>query len=472
MKKEVFIRKFVKMLLIIAIAAALPFIAIYFYALTVPHSYQESYYGALPIKYDRIKSIKEPKVVVIGGSSVAFGIDSKLVEKELGMPCVNFGLYAAFGLKPMLDLAKDHIRKGDIVIIAPELSSQMYSDYVGYEYLLEAMEGRTGMGLKLGKDYSLGLIKNLPSYAKNSKKLKKEGGLKVEGVYARSSFDEYGDIVYERPSSIMSDGYAMDNLPEIDEALITDTFADMINDFAKDAKKSGASVYFGFCPINDMSAKDITGKQIEAFTDKLNEKLDIDIIASLEDHIFDARYFYDSNFHTNEAGTTYNTILLINDINRVKGKMVKLSVAFPKPPANAGMATVISSGDDGTFTYHITTNGVTITGLVDSKKSGELVVPDAIENVNVVKIGMNAFKDSKASKVTIPSSVNSLSAALFENSSITSVYLNSVTLPEVGNSLLKDCAGGIKIYVPVDLYGNYVTDYFWGIYSDNIEQAQ
>ena len=71
-------------------------------AILTPSAYSSTFVGVLDEKVERLASIKGKKVVVVGGSSVAFGLDSALMEEHLGMPVVNFGLYAAIGTKAML----------------------------------------------------------------------------------------------------------------------------------------------------------------------------------------------------------------------------------------------------------------------------------------------------------------------------------------------------------------------------------
>ena len=51
----------------------------------------------------------------------------ELMEEMIGMPVVNFGLYATLGTKLMLDLSLGAIKKGDVVVIAPETDPQTYS---------------------------------------------------------------------------------------------------------------------------------------------------------------------------------------------------------------------------------------------------------------------------------------------------------------------------------------------------------
>ena len=117
MKKKILLISFTVFIIIL-----IPVILVSF-AFGLSPQYDESFYGGMAIKYDRLKNISERKVVIIGGSSLAFGLRSDLLEQELGMPVVNFGLYANLGTKYMLAVAKDFIGKDDIVIIAPEQNS-------------------------------------------------------------------------------------------------------------------------------------------------------------------------------------------------------------------------------------------------------------------------------------------------------------------------------------------------------------
>ena len=84
-------------------------------AVALPEQYGNVFTSRLSEKYDRLNSIDEPKVIVVGGSSVAFGLDSELLEEYMGMPVVNFGLYAALGTKVMMDLSRSNIGEGDII---------------------------------------------------------------------------------------------------------------------------------------------------------------------------------------------------------------------------------------------------------------------------------------------------------------------------------------------------------------------
>ncbi len=458
--------RFGALLLGVLLLASAPLALLTAYAAAQPEAYGETYYAALPAKYDRLHAVQGEKLVVIGGSSVAFGLDSKIAEQELGLPVVNFGLYAAFGLKCMLDLSLDALHEGDIVVLAPELSSQMFSDYVGSEYLLQGCEGRSDMISALGSSYWKGLLAKLPDHLQTKRDMAKNGSPTPNGVYARSSFDGYGDIVYDRPENIMDGMVSETNLPEISAGLVSNSFAEMVNTYVAGARLRGAKVYFSFCPVNQKAVDMAPDVDIPGFVAALEQKLHCPVIASLEDHILDAGYFYDSNFHMNNAGSVCNTVLLVNDIKRVRGDMSTTQTAIPKPPAGAAGADVLRSGELDGFSYDITAKGAVITGLnASGLAAGELNVPAEIENVSVYKIASGAFRNSAAAKISLPDCVTVLGAELFENAAVTAVILNASVLPEVGDGLADGAAAGLTIYVPAEAYGDYVTDYFWSRYS-------
>ena len=86
-------------------------------------------------KRNRIKNIDSPKMVFIGGSSMAFGLDSKVVEEKLGYPVVNMGLHAGIGLRYMVLEVAPYLKKGDIVIIGAEYDHFDNSTFYGGEIL-------------------------------------------------------------------------------------------------------------------------------------------------------------------------------------------------------------------------------------------------------------------------------------------------------------------------------------------------
>src|SRR5690606_26128837 len=60
------------------------------------------------------------RVVLVGGSNLAFGIDSKAIEAAVGCPVVNMGMNGYFGVRFMLEEVAPRLRAGDVVVLAFE----------------------------------------------------------------------------------------------------------------------------------------------------------------------------------------------------------------------------------------------------------------------------------------------------------------------------------------------------------------
>ena len=143
----------------ILLCVLMPFAAVASAIAFIPSQFENTFLGALKTKMERIESITEPKIVIVGGSSVPFGVDSKQMEEMLGMPVVNFGLYATLGTKLMLDLSKEYINEGDIIVLAPETDAQTYSLFFGAEAAWQAADSDLSLLPKIAKDNLCGICK-------------------------------------------------------------------------------------------------------------------------------------------------------------------------------------------------------------------------------------------------------------------------------------------------------------------------
>ena len=117
MKKSVIRFICILLLLLLPLSCAVVFL--------IKPQFSKLFTAELYDKVERLDSIKEPKIVIVSGSSAAFGLDSKLLEDTLGMPVVNFGLYASIGTKAMMDLSRKSIRKLFVLSLQIEPSTSI-----------------------------------------------------------------------------------------------------------------------------------------------------------------------------------------------------------------------------------------------------------------------------------------------------------------------------------------------------------
>ena len=447
--------------------------------MTLPAVYGESYYAALQDKQMILRDTpsENGRVILLGGSGVAFSVNSALLEREIGRPVVNFGLYAAFGSRYIFDLAAEEIHAGDLVILCPELSSQTCSLYFGADAFLQASENAPALlkGLRpsdLPKIYAAFpdyIVKKLGFLAENKE-------IRPDGVYKRSAFDDRGDLVFPRTENRMEGYYQKGSEPDITPAIFSEDFLDYLNRYAAKLEKKGAKALFAFPFMNALSTAN-TEKEQAALTAFLQEKLDFPLLAGFDGRVMDAGYFYDSNYHTNDAGTVAATVTLARDIKRYYGDMTPPVTAVPDPLPLGGQEGEERQSEDGCYRYRLRDGNATLLAVQATAAAAKtLTLPAEIDGYPLTALAAGSLRDLAAESIFLPATVESLGGGLFAGcANLREVHIARDTdLPAVGDDLLDgaDAREELKIFVSPKLYGDYTTDYFWLAYSRNLQKEE
>ena len=77
-------------------------------------------------KHAHVLQPGDHRIIFVGGSNVAFGVDSSIFERQTHRRTINLGLQGAIGLSHMLQEATDVARAGDLVVVMPE-----YDEFFG-----------------------------------------------------------------------------------------------------------------------------------------------------------------------------------------------------------------------------------------------------------------------------------------------------------------------------------------------------
>ena len=441
--------KIILLSLLSVVAILLPFFSVFAVVVITPPQYSDTFVGVLDEKYERLHSIEEEKIVVVGGSSVAFGLDSAALESYTGMPVVNFGLYAALGTKLMLDLSDSGINKGDIVILAPELDPQTLSLYFNSRTTLEAIDDNYKMMLDIGVDNWFNLFGGMWSFAGDKlERAASDTPMLLDPVYRAENINSYGDFAMPRPENTMAKWYDPNTPVELTTDVLGadfDEFCDYLNKYIAKLKLKGAKVYFSYCPINEMALTENTTDTAKAeFVKYLEDNINCDFISDIDDYILEAGYFFDTNFHLNDAGVSVRTSRLAMDlINRDELDIVGIPVADePAAPALPGYEILYMGPEDPNaayFTYDLVEDGAyagayVITGLSElGKTQTELTVPVGADGLKVVSIAAGAFADGSVKRLNIPTDTN---LKLFENGSfadsgIETMYFYTTEFPYI-----------------------------------------
>jgi len=463
----------------IALAALIPFLLAAASLLFLPKAYGETFLGELADKYELLKTTKEKKIVIIGGSSVAFGFDSAYIEEKTGYKVVNFGLYATLGTKMMLDLSEVNIAEGDVILLAPELDSQTLSLYFNSTSAWQGIEGDLSMLRYIGSDNYGALLAQLPEY------LSKRAGYAVSGdklspagIYRHDSFNEYGDIVYPREYNVMTFMYDRSQTITLDKSIVDPDFLDYLNDYIDRAEHKGAKVYFTFCPMNKSALdKATTAESIEAFYSYLDESLHCDVISNPNDAIMDEGYFYDTNYHLNDAGVVVHTSLVTADLLRVLGKDGQAVIELPEPPGKKPEETVDPSQgytedpNEKYFIYDDFGGVLRITGVADEARYlTSLELPSTAKGIKVQVIGANAFASCEAlTEVIIGDSYSLIEDGAFAGcSTLSRIVMNRENADslEASQDVFAGAPNKLKIYFnTTSAFSTFSGGYWWGFHA-------
>ena len=246
-------KKIIASMLGIFIAVPL-LLAVWGFAL--PAQYSSTFLGELPAKRTLLAAeSNKPRLILVGGSAAAFGVDSALLAKELpDYHPVNFGLYAALGTRVMLDLSINELRAGDLDIVMPEQQQQALSDTVGVTALWQAVDGDfSALGCLHARDFGP-MLGSFPRFAAAKFRYFLTGAPETDGVYRRDSFNAAGDLASPLcKANIMAEGYDPTMPIRFDTALPEAAFCAALNDYTARAADAGATVYYHFPPMNALA---------------------------------------------------------------------------------------------------------------------------------------------------------------------------------------------------------------------------
>ena len=273
------------------------------------------YIAAIIEKDMLLKKTRSPKIIFIGGSNIAFGLDSEKIHNTFGMSVVNMGLYANFGLNFMLQSSMPYINSNDIVVLSPEYE-HFYGEFsYGKKELMDLLcyypEGSKYIKMTIRQIKAI-LISN----SSRIRLVNLHSNLNNE-IYSRNGFNKYGDMVsYLKLNPILPLREANIQSTEFNESLLCE-----LNKFVKYVNGRQARFIFLF-PSITITKYNKEKTLIDTVYGRLKDNKLISI-SSPQDHIYSDKYFYNTNYHLNSIGRQIRTDRVVNDmINQLK--LVKL----------------------------------------------------------------------------------------------------------------------------------------------------
>lgn len=281
--------------------------------------------GAIYDKHARLQSIHTRKIILLGGSNVSFGLDSRMMSDHFDMPVTNMAISAGLGLKFMLADAKPYIEEGDIVILSPE-----FDHFAGKSFsagtLLNGNETLLFMLfdiyprsiLSIDRGQVKNLVNHFPVYTSQKigmiiNEFTGKHKNKPVGVYDRRSFNEFGDEVVSRklPSETIK------SVPSLNNADLNEETFSMIHSF-REFVISRRAVFFLTPPSFQEKSFNESSRFIARIENKLKANK-IPLTSAFRAYSFPDSLFFNSAYHMNARGVNVRTRLLIHQVDSLMG---------------------------------------------------------------------------------------------------------------------------------------------------------
>jgi hypothetical protein len=278
--------------------------------------------GMLIDKHQLAEKTASPKILIIGGSSGSFGINSTMLKEKLQLPVVNMSFIAPFGTYFLFNDALKEVKKVDIIFITLEydikhlgyeneiLTAADYypnaSNYiVNRENILLNLEDNFKHKVKNVRQFFLNLIK--PDFRKTAKVSDSSS------VYFRGAFSENGDIISQlnNPPKVVDYHKFSTEYVDFSEQIMD------LNIFAEKAKLKGAEVYFIYPPLAE-STFNFGKKAVFSISQQIEKDIHCKILGNEYDFVMPDSMFFDSFFHLNYRGRDIRTNKIISLYNQNK----------------------------------------------------------------------------------------------------------------------------------------------------------
>ncbi|OHD66886.1 MAG: hypothetical protein A2176_12555 [Spirochaetes bacterium RBG_13_51_14] len=285
----------------------------------------DRYIMALVDKHRLLETTPQPRIIFAGDSGLAFGLDSRMIKRATGYNIINMGLHGGLGLIYSMDELKPYLRKGDIVIFAPDYTHYMGTG-IGDNTLVEVTILFPWIIRYYSKENYMSFISNIPlTFQRRLRGLLFKS--KELSTHRRSKFNEFGDneghIGMPQPE-FKGKEYIQRYLPQVANLNITRFLPDRVNvelvkhlnAYAAYCAAQGVSVYITFSPLmeNDRPNQE---RMLRSLEKDMWAHIRMKVFGDAVGYIYPKKYFFDNEFHLNGTGREIRTRMLIETMKQV-----------------------------------------------------------------------------------------------------------------------------------------------------------
>lgn len=273
---------------------------------------ETSYMLAYELKKNLLEETEGQRVVFVGGSNLALGMDSGLFMQLTGRRPVNMGLHAGLGRNLIMNQAIiDRLKQDDLVVLSLEYSAfgQMPAGEPAWQLLRVSPSAIFDMSLadlaallETAFSYTGGQLRNATQNIMRMRFSQPE-----PKIYTLVGINEFGDL-----ESHWNLGYRKGprsiQIPELEGRHYQAAIADILG-FVQRVRNKDAEVVFAFPPIH-IAQYENYAESIQHLNEIIQNVVNVPVILSAKQMAFPEELFFDTAYHLNYAGIRERVVLL------------------------------------------------------------------------------------------------------------------------------------------------------------------
>ena len=270
----------------------------------------KSFLFAQTAKDSLLANVPSPRIIFVGGSSMSFGLNSQMIKDSFNLNPINTGINGDLGLIYMMDNTIGYVKKGDIVVIAPEYF-QFYGDYAygSTELLWTVLDVSPKNITKLRKQQWQSIYPYILRYSFSKFKPTEYFHYKVSDIYGIHSFNEYGDVSTHWKYSTVK----FEPLNTITDKFNSDIINELLN-FKEQIIKKGATLYVTFPGLQATSYDKCKAQINDVETELKNNKFLL--LGNAERYKFADSLMFNTPYHLLKKGLDIRTRLLVENLKK------------------------------------------------------------------------------------------------------------------------------------------------------------
>lgn len=280
------------------------------------------------IKHRALARPEPGKIVLVGGSNLSFGVDSRRLAAATGCNVVNMGLNGYFGVNYQLSEVRPYLRRGDKVVLALEYDAYLNPANGDPTTLIGVLKANPRAIRYLNARQVAQVVSYVPLVAQEKlARLIKEGpsaspepddDSSPDMIYrfvSYRAFDDNGDAIahlHTRWPFERKQGLPMDKMEPKAEVF------DTISAFSSEAPSLGVAFAISFTPTETSYFRRFQPYINRIYTE-LKQNRGLPVASHPETYEFPASSMFDTVYHLGGEGRAQRTERLLTDLRRTLG---------------------------------------------------------------------------------------------------------------------------------------------------------